>query len=138
MSGSMPADEDPRAIPDPGATDRSLTHTSGAASSADSLIASLLTDQRRRWQQGEQVRVETYLVQHPALQAKAEAILDLIYNEMLLQEQAEGLASPDALCEALPAIRCPDPPPIRGPSRTRSQQLVHNRPSSSQPSSPSP
>ena len=32
--------------------------------------------------------VETYLAQQPALQADAEAILDLIYNEIVLREEA--------------------------------------------------
>src|SRR6266581_9175816 len=47
----------------------------------------LQEDQRRRWHAGERVRVEAYLEQHPALQDNVEAILELIYQEMVLQEE---------------------------------------------------
>jgi serine/threonine protein kinase/WD40 repeat protein len=47
----------------------------------------LLDEQRRRWEQGEPVLAETYLEQHPALCADKDALLDLIYNEILLREK---------------------------------------------------
>src|SRR5262245_1213029 len=52
------------------------------------MLALLLAYQRRAWRQGDRVPVETYLAQHPGLAANAEAVLDLIYQEVLLREQA--------------------------------------------------
>ncbi len=47
----------------------------------------LLYDQRRRWRQGDPVRVETYLQQYPGLANHAEVLLDLVYSEIDLREQ---------------------------------------------------
>jgi serine/threonine protein kinase len=49
--------------------------------------ADLLADQRRRWQQGQRVLVENYLAQYPQLRGDADAVLDLLYNEIFLREQ---------------------------------------------------
>jgi hypothetical protein len=49
-------------------------------------LAALLTDQRRRWQQGDCVRVETYIARYPTLNRNKEDLLDLIYHEMVLRE----------------------------------------------------
>jgi serine/threonine protein kinase/Tfp pilus assembly protein PilF len=49
-------------------------------------ITLLRFDQRRRWQEGDAVRVEAYLEQEPALRSDAEGLLDLIYNEIVLRE----------------------------------------------------
>jgi tetratricopeptide (TPR) repeat protein/tRNA A-37 threonylcarbamoyl transferase component Bud32 len=46
----------------------------------------LRDDQRARWQRGERVVVEAYLDQHPALPPDAQ--LDLIYNEVVLLQEA--------------------------------------------------
>jgi WD40 repeat protein/serine/threonine protein kinase len=50
-------------------------------------LALLRADQRRRWQQGERVLVEAYIEQQSGLRADTEAVLDLIYNEIILREQ---------------------------------------------------
>lgn len=47
----------------------------------------LLDEQRARWQRGDHVRVETLCAEHPRLSAD-DVVLDLIYNEVLLREQA--------------------------------------------------
>jgi serine/threonine-protein kinase len=52
------------------------------------MLALLLAYQRRAWRRGERVAVEALLVQHPGLAADTEAVLDLIYQEVLLREQA--------------------------------------------------
>jgi eukaryotic-like serine/threonine-protein kinase len=52
------------------------------------LLALLLKHQRQSWRRGEPALVETYVAQQPALQADAQTVLDLIYNEILLREQA--------------------------------------------------
>src|SRR5438128_1267015 len=54
----------------------------------DTPLAQVLDDQRQRWRQGERPAVETYLRRYPALQSDADALLDLIYNEVFLREQA--------------------------------------------------
>jgi tetratricopeptide (TPR) repeat protein len=58
----------------------------------------LRMDQRRRWQQGDRLAVEVYLKQEPALEMDAEAVLELIYNEVVLREEA---ADPPRLEEYL-------------------------------------
>ena len=48
----------------------------------------LCVDQRARWQRGEQVGVEAYLEQNPELHDDSEGLLDLIYTEVVLRQQA--------------------------------------------------
>ncbi len=50
------------------------------------VLEQLLDDQRQRSERGQRFLVETYLDQRPALKSNTEAILDLIYNEMMLRE----------------------------------------------------
>jgi eukaryotic-like serine/threonine-protein kinase len=52
------------------------------------LVQQLVADLRQRRRQGEPVLVESYLEQYPTLRADAEAAVDLIYNEILLREEA--------------------------------------------------
>jgi tetratricopeptide (TPR) repeat protein len=51
-------------------------------------MAALRADQHRRWRRGEHVPVEAYLRRVTALGDDAEALLDLIYSEVLLREEA--------------------------------------------------
>jgi serine/threonine-protein kinase len=46
-----------------------------------------LADQRQRWQRSERVRVEDYAARDPRVRADVEALLQLIYNEVLLREE---------------------------------------------------
>jgi serine/threonine protein kinase len=56
---------------------------------ADAAIFDLVfTHQRHCWRRGESVPVEAYLAQHSQLQGDARAILDLIYHEIVLREEA--------------------------------------------------
>src|SRR5262249_10344301 len=50
------------------------------------LASRLRLDQWQRWTQGERIQVEDCLKQYPALQLDPEAVLDLIYNEVVLRE----------------------------------------------------
>jgi tetratricopeptide (TPR) repeat protein/tRNA A-37 threonylcarbamoyl transferase component Bud32 len=73
---------EPRSSPD------STTESSEPEIQADGpLIKLLLKHQRNAWRRGEPVAVETYLAQQPLLMADAQAILDLIYNEIVLREE---------------------------------------------------
>jgi serine/threonine-protein kinase len=53
------------------------------------LVEQLCVDQRQRWQEGDPVPVEAYGRQHPALESHPELLLELVYNEILLREEAE-------------------------------------------------
>jgi serine/threonine protein kinase/tetratricopeptide (TPR) repeat protein len=50
--------------------------------------AGLLDDQNRRWLEAEPVSVEDYLQRQPSLKEDSEALLDLIYNEVRLRDEA--------------------------------------------------
>ena len=52
------------------------------------LLADALEEQRRFWRAGERVLVETLLKKRPLLNSNREHVLDLIYNEMMLREEA--------------------------------------------------
>lgn len=56
--------------------------------SSQPLFDRLRADQVKRWERGERVRVEWYLREVPELRENQEVTLDLIYGEMLLEEQA--------------------------------------------------
>jgi serine/threonine-protein kinase len=51
------------------------------------LLTVLLKHQRQAWRRGERAPIESYLAQYPALSADVQAVLDLIYNEIVLREQ---------------------------------------------------
>src|SRR5262245_1667446 len=51
------------------------------------LLERMLEEQRQRWQQGELLRVEACLMQQPALREDPEAVLQLVFGEVLLREQ---------------------------------------------------
>jgi hypothetical protein len=51
------------------------------------LLALLLAHQRRDWLQEGRASVEAYLTEQPMLREDPEAILDLIYHEILLREE---------------------------------------------------
>ena len=60
---------------------------SSTMSESDQLLL-LCLDQRHAWQQGDHVLVEAYLEQQPTLLEDPEAVLDLIYNEIVLREES--------------------------------------------------
>jgi eukaryotic-like serine/threonine-protein kinase len=51
-------------------------------------IDRLLADQKECWRRNERVSVETYLLAHPWLSSDREAVLDLIFQEIVLREQS--------------------------------------------------
>ena len=50
--------------------------------SLSQLAAVLAIDQRERWQRGERIAAEVYLLTYPALQADVEHALELVYGEV--------------------------------------------------------
>jgi WD40 repeat protein len=51
------------------------------------LASRLLDEQRARWERGEPVPVEDYLRRYPELRADREAVVDLIYQDVLLHRE---------------------------------------------------
>jgi eukaryotic-like serine/threonine-protein kinase len=50
-------------------------------------LANIMEEQRQRWRRGERVTVESLLLLRPDLGSNREALLDLVYHEILLREQ---------------------------------------------------
>jgi WD40 repeat protein len=67
-------------------SDPTVPSTRLAGDTADK-VATLREDQRQQWAQGRRPVVEDYLALEPALAQNAEAILELICQEMVLREQ---------------------------------------------------
>jgi tetratricopeptide (TPR) repeat protein len=68
-------------------------------------VESLGIDQRERWQKGERVRVEAYIEGNPALRSDPDGILDLIYNEVVLREEAGDAPRLEEYVERFPQFR---------------------------------
>jgi serine/threonine-protein kinase len=60
----------------------------GGEQTSVGLVESLRHRQWRSWQAGDRTTAETILQEHPELQSDADATLELIYNEILLREEA--------------------------------------------------
>ncbi len=67
----------------------------------------LLADQYLRWRPGERVGVEVYLQRWPAVRSQPEAVLDLIYHEIVLREEREDEPSLDEYGLRLPEFALP-------------------------------
>jgi tetratricopeptide (TPR) repeat protein len=65
-------------------------------------LALLQADQQCRWQRGERPWVEDYLLHVPDLRADAEALLDLIYAEILLRQDAGEAPQPNEYLRRFP------------------------------------
>jgi tetratricopeptide (TPR) repeat protein len=70
-------------------------------------IGDLLADQQARWHRGERWLVEAYLARHPGLAANAEAVLDLIGNEVLLRREQGEAARLDEYLRRFPQLAGP-------------------------------
>jgi WD40 repeat protein/serine/threonine protein kinase len=76
-----------------------------ASSDPDSWAKRLREDQQLRWQAGDLIRVEDYLDGFPQLTEYPDALLDVIYGEMLLREADGELPRLAELQERFPAHR---------------------------------
>src|SRR5262245_53571015 len=70
-------------------------------------LLSLLVWQRECWRRGERVGVEQVLSRHPAARPDADALLDLIYNEVVLREEAGESPRLDEYVARFPALAEP-------------------------------
>jgi serine/threonine protein kinase len=68
------------------------------------LLEQVLADQRAGWPQGQCILVEEYLARHPGLLEHHEALLDLIYNEIVLREQNGEKPGPDDYASRFPEL----------------------------------
>src|SRR4051812_33201410 len=59
-----------------------------APASTTTPLSDVLLRQGQAWRRGERLGVEVLLARHPHLAADDDAVLDLIYNEVVLREQA--------------------------------------------------
>jgi hypothetical protein len=81
---------------------RTLLAEAGAPNSP-AWVTGLRADQARRWRRGERIRAEDYLALLPELAANSEAILDLVYHEVLLREQEGEAPRLEEYLERFPA-----------------------------------
>jgi hypothetical protein len=81
-----------------------MSDTSPGETPSHGLLAALLAEQGRRWREGECVPVEALLEAHPTLGASSDAILDLIYNELLLREQRGETPTPEEYRRRFPQL----------------------------------
>ena len=74
---------------------------------AGSVLAAALDDQSRCWTHGGRATVEEHLARWPALGGDAEAVLDLIYHEVLLRRRAGEEPRPAEYQDRFPALGGP-------------------------------
>jgi len=65
----------------------------------------LLAEQHGRWAQGECILVEAFLERDPDLRDDPDALLDLIYNEVVLREQRGEAPEPDEYFGRFPELK---------------------------------
>src|SRR4051812_2280555 len=68
-------------------------------------VSLLRDDQRGRWRRGERPTVESYLERRPELRDDPEGLLDLIYNEVVLREEAGEAPRLEEYLGRFPAFR---------------------------------
>jgi WD40 repeat protein/serine/threonine protein kinase len=66
---------------------RSANKPTGTPGPSWPALTLLRADQRERWQRGQRFLVESYLERQPPLANDTEAVLDLIYNEVILRQE---------------------------------------------------
>jgi serine/threonine protein kinase len=95
-------------------TERALTTTRSArrsqvvrALSAEeqSLVDQLVKEMNARWEKGERVTVEDLLVEHVELQSNAEAVIELVYEELCLRERTGDQQPPERILARFPQWR---------------------------------
>src|SRR5262249_37002163 len=89
---TRPADADP--TPNPAGSTRSLARLA-------------LAGQPRRWPRGERPAAESYLRRHPHLTDGPELVLDLVYNEVLLRQEAGEAPRLEEYLERFPHLEDP-------------------------------
>jgi serine/threonine protein kinase/Flp pilus assembly protein TadD len=91
-----------------------LTQSSDSLS-RDRLLEAIRIDQRERWQSGRPILVEAYLEQYALLRSDEEAVLDLVYSEILVREGLGGAVGEEEYLQRFPQYQ----------ARIRRQFVVH-------------
>lgn len=73
----------------------------------DPTLTRIRADQIERWQTGDRVPVEDFLRDHPSLANNADLLLDLIYGEVLLREEAGEPLDVDDYVRRFPQLEEP-------------------------------
>jgi WD40 repeat protein/tRNA A-37 threonylcarbamoyl transferase component Bud32 len=73
--------------------------------SARNLVDRLLVAQHESWKHGQRVLVESLLANNPTLSPKAEEVLDLVYNEIMLRERVGELPRPAEYYRRFPQFK---------------------------------
>ena len=85
-----------------------MKSTPNGPSQSHDLAGQLWADMRDRWKQGQQVRVEEYLLPKSFPREDADLILDLIYGEFALREQAGETPTVAEYCRSVSSFRGPN------------------------------
>jgi hypothetical protein len=75
-----------------------------ATAPRDRLLESLRADQVERWHGGERRLVETYLASVPDLRGDDDAVLDLIYNEVVVRDELGEEPAPEEYLHRFPHL----------------------------------
>ncbi|MFO0910862.1 MAG: protein kinase [Isosphaeraceae bacterium] len=84
--------------------DLSAFAAAAAALEPAALLEAVRDDQRRRWQSGERVTARAYLDRFPSLSRDEEAVVELVYGEMLLRESLGEDPQADDYAAEFPAL----------------------------------
>jgi WD40 repeat protein/tRNA A-37 threonylcarbamoyl transferase component Bud32 len=87
------------------------------------LVAQLQVDQEERWRRGERVLVETYVEQHPTLKEHPDWILDLVFREIMLSQEAGDNLDVAAYCRRFPQF-APQLQPLTAAAENRAWPTV--------------
>jgi tetratricopeptide (TPR) repeat protein len=79
-------------------------NTSFDTSPTPALVEQVLAEQRRCWQRGERLPVEVFLARSPTLGSDKEGVLHLIFNEVVLREQAGEIPTLEELQGRFPDL----------------------------------
>ncbi len=95
-------------------TERALTTTRWArraqvvralSAAEQSLVDRLVKEMNARWENGERVTVEELLAEHVALRTNAEAVIELVYEELCLRERTGDQQPPERILARFPQWR---------------------------------
>jgi tetratricopeptide (TPR) repeat protein/tRNA A-37 threonylcarbamoyl transferase component Bud32 len=129
--------------------DRSLPDLPPGDRPDRALLALLLAHQRREWPREGRASVEAYIAEQPVLRDDPEAILDLIYQEVLLREEHGESPRLEEYLQRFPELApqlqlqfelegalCTRPPPRPDGSDTAQSGFTTSAPSAVQPAIP--
>ncbi len=79
-----------------------VVHTLPVADQA--VVDRLVKEMNARWEKGERATVEDLLAEHTELESNAEAVIELVYEELCLRERHGDPESPERILRAISAV----------------------------------